>query len=349
MIAAATLVLAVLFNLGYQELWLLFAISAIRSLGAGVHMPAVSAFLPDIIPAGHIARVNGINNAIRSVSLFVAPILSLMFYTSIGLKSVFWIDVLTAVIGIGLLLQIKYESKTAAQSETQSGKQNVFKDIQAGVSYIFTTKWLRQFIGFYIIFSVMYGPVVFLTPLMVTRSFGGEVAFMGGVLNSESLLMIHEVSFALGMTVGGVAVGVLASKLTNKVMMAIIGCMAFAAATFVMGLSSSYWFYLGAMLPMGVTLPFINTGSMTVLQTRVEPELMGRVFGLVSLVETVTLPLSMVIFGPMVDSQNVSVELLLVVTGLLMLAVSVAAMFLKEMIAVGRDAKRDVKSLSLEA
>jgi DHA3 family macrolide efflux protein-like MFS transporter len=122
--------------------------------------------------------------------------------------------------------------------------------------------------------------------------------------------------------------------------MAIIGCIAFAVTTFVMGFSPSFWFYSGVMLPMGVTLPFVNTGSMTVVQTRVEPELMGRVFGLVSLVETVTLPLSMVIFGPMVDSQNVSVELLLIITGLLMLAVSVAAMFLKDMIAIGRDTRQ---------
>src|SRR5699024_8066020 len=46
LIAVCTAILALLFTMGYSEIWLLFVISAIRSLGAGVQSPAVSALLP---------------------------------------------------------------------------------------------------------------------------------------------------------------------------------------------------------------------------------------------------------------------------------------------------------------
>lgn len=50
MIAISTLFIAILFILGYDSLWLLFLISAIRSLGTGIQTPAVNAFIPQIVP-----------------------------------------------------------------------------------------------------------------------------------------------------------------------------------------------------------------------------------------------------------------------------------------------------------
>ncbi|GJM81963.1 hypothetical protein HMSSN139_44590 [Paenibacillus sp. HMSSN-139] len=43
MIALSTLVLALLFLMGYEEAWLLFVMAAIRALGSGVQTPAVGA------------------------------------------------------------------------------------------------------------------------------------------------------------------------------------------------------------------------------------------------------------------------------------------------------------------
>ena len=60
-IAVTTLVLAVLLWRGEDGLWLIYAALAIRSLGAGIQMPAVGALLPQIVPVEHLMRVNGIN------------------------------------------------------------------------------------------------------------------------------------------------------------------------------------------------------------------------------------------------------------------------------------------------
>jgi len=60
-IATATVLMALLFLMGYDALWLLFVISAVRALGAGVHQPAVGAILPDLVPAEHLMKVNATN------------------------------------------------------------------------------------------------------------------------------------------------------------------------------------------------------------------------------------------------------------------------------------------------
>jgi DHA3 family macrolide efflux protein-like MFS transporter len=320
MIAVATAVLAVLFTLGFERLWLLFVISAIRSFGAGVQMPAVSAILPDIVPQEKLMRVNGINASIQGIMALLSPVAAGGLYSLIGLQAAFWVDVLTAAVGISLMLALR----VVRQAPPAEERPHVFEDMFSGIRYVIQTKWLRQFLGFYLIYALMFGPVMFLTPLMVARSFGEETW----------RLVAHEIVFAVGMTAGGIVASVFAEKFRNKVLLVVMACVAFGVTTLVMGFSPNFWFYLGVMLPMGVTIPFVNTGSMTVLQTRVEPEAMGRVFGLVSTIGSGAMPLSMAVFGPI--SDTVSVETLLIVTGALMVAIALTSLRFPEMLAAGK-------------
>jgi len=76
LIAAATFILAVLFCMGIDSIWLLFVASAIRSLGAGIQTPSVGAFLPQIVPEDHLTRVNGINSSLQAFVTLLSPMLS---------------------------------------------------------------------------------------------------------------------------------------------------------------------------------------------------------------------------------------------------------------------------------
>jgi len=91
---------------GATDLWLIFVAIAIRSAGAGIQMPAVAALLPQIVPADKLMRVNGINGTIQSAMMLVAPAAAAGIYASMSIVAVFYIDVVTAAIGIGLLLLV---------------------------------------------------------------------------------------------------------------------------------------------------------------------------------------------------------------------------------------------------
>jgi Bacterial protein of unknown function (DUF894). len=319
MIAFFTLGLFIAFSLGYQELWLLYLISAIRSAGSGIQTPAVSALLPDLVPEEKLMKVNGLNASIQSVMMLLAPAAAGGLYSAMGLQSVFLVDVVTAVIGIGILAFVKVQRKAAAPVE----QITFFEDMKVGLRYVKMTKWLKQYMLFYLVYALMYGPVVFLTPLMVARSFGEE----------PWRLVAHETVFALGMIGGGFSISLLGDKFKNKSLMVIWACALFGVETLIMGFSKTFVFYLGAMLPMGLTLPYVNTGTMTVLQLKTDPPLMGRVFGMVSVIGSAAMPLSMAIFGPLADV--VSVEAQLIITGVLMVIVSLFMLRCKEMIEAG--------------
>jgi DHA3 family macrolide efflux protein-like MFS transporter len=65
-IAVATLGLAFLMLSGVSDLWLIFLVMAVRSVGAGIQMPAVNAMIPQIVPSDKLMRVNGISSSIQS-------------------------------------------------------------------------------------------------------------------------------------------------------------------------------------------------------------------------------------------------------------------------------------------
>lgn len=330
-IAACTAVLAVLWAVGYTEMWLLFVISAIRSLGSGVQTPAVSAFLPELVPQDKLMRVNGINSAIQSVMFLLAPAVAGALYGSVGIGPIFWVDVVTAVIGIGLMLRLKLPQKEEAPedaAQTPPEEKHILHEMLDGLRYIGKTPWLKQMIWFYLFFSLMFGPNVFLTPLMVARSFGPE----------SWRLVAHEMVFSVGSLLGGLLISIWGG-FRNKVFTLILASGLFGLATFVMGFSPNFWFYLIVMGLMGITMPFIGTGATTVIQTRVAPELLGRVFGLVSIIGSTAMPLSMVFFGPLADV--VSVETQLIITGAIMVAIALLALRGKQFLAAGEPVEEE--------
>lgn len=89
MIAVVTLMLAITFMLGYQAVWLLFIISAVRALGAGIQTPAVGAILPQIVPQDKLTKVNGINGSLQALIMFVAPIVSAGLLTVATIEAIF--------------------------------------------------------------------------------------------------------------------------------------------------------------------------------------------------------------------------------------------------------------------
>ena len=52
---------------GAESYGLLLFCALMRSLGQGVQMPAVGAFIPQIVPQEHLTRINGLQSSIQSL------------------------------------------------------------------------------------------------------------------------------------------------------------------------------------------------------------------------------------------------------------------------------------------
>ena len=89
-IAIATLILAILFLMGYESLWLLFVMSAIRAIGSGIHSPAVSAVIPQLVPKDKLTKVNATNSSVQSAVNLLAPMASAGLISIVSRINIFY-------------------------------------------------------------------------------------------------------------------------------------------------------------------------------------------------------------------------------------------------------------------
>src|SRR5690606_36541336 len=146
-IPAVTLVLAMLMLNGVTDLWIILLAVGIRSLGAGVQTPTVQAMIPQIVPGDQLMRVNGIFQTIQSIMALVAPAVAAGIYAVAGIVPVFFLDVVTAVIGIGLLALVSVPTLArVTEAATTYGQ-----DLVEGMRYIVGHRVVRWLLGVFAI------------------------------------------------------------------------------------------------------------------------------------------------------------------------------------------------------
>jgi DHA3 family macrolide efflux protein-like MFS transporter len=311
-IALATLGLAFLMLSGVDDLWLIFLVMAVRSVGAGIQMPAISALIPQIVPSDKLMRVNGINSSVQSSLLILGPVAAAAIYSTMSLSAILFIDFVTAVIGLSLLATIAVPTLSRVASDE---KPSYFTDLKEGLKYIFSNDLVRWVMVIYsIVFLLIVAPSN-LSPLMLVRNFGSDVW----------LLTILELAFGVGMVAGGALMAIFASKVDRLGMMVGTSIL-FGVLAVVMGFTTNLILFYSLFFLIGLAVPAFSTSSMTLLQETVEPERQGRVFGFVGIVMAVAMPVGMAVLGPLADV--VSVEILLIVTGALTVLIAVVAILL---------------------
>lgn len=312
-IALTTLALALLMISGSDDLWLIYATLAIRSIGAGVQTPAVAALIPQLVPTAKLMRVNGINGSIQAAMMLLAPAVAAGVYASASIVAIFFIDVATAAIGIGLLALI-HVSRVVRADLASGEKVGYFDDLVDGLRYVHRHPFVRWLLGFYAMVFVLAVAPSNLTPLMVVRTFGEEVW----------KLTATELAFSIGMTLGGVLLAAWGG-LKNRMAMIVGATFAFGGLSIAMGLSTNMWVFFGFMFLVGLVVPFFSTTSMTLLQETVEPERHGRVFGIVGIVMALAMPFGMAVLGPLADRFRVE-SLLIAAGGLTLVVLAVAVL-----------------------
>lgn len=320
-IAGVTLILAILFIMGYKEYWLLFAISAIRGLSSAVQMPAVGAFLPQIVPEDKLMKVNGVNSSIQSGIMLLSPVASGALLSLASIELIFFIDVFTAAIAVLTLLLFLRVPAHAKALEKQ--KVSYFHDLAEGFHYIKNHQYVRIFFLFCGFFFILFSPLAFLTPLQVARSFGDDVWRLTAI----------EVTFSVGMMAGGLIMAFWGG-FRNKAYSMVLACLVMGAGTVALGVIPSFWLYNVVMAVIGMAMPMMNTPSTVLLQQKVEEQFLGRVFGVLSMISSSMMPLGMLVFGPL--SDYVKIEWMLIGTGILMIAETLLLLGNKTIIEIGR-------------
>jgi DHA3 family macrolide efflux protein-like MFS transporter len=330
MIALVTLALALAFMAGYEAVWLLLVGAALRAVGSAVQGPAVGAILPQIVPEDKLIRANGLNGTIQSAIMLVSPILSGALLTLASLELIFFIDVVTAAIAIMVLLVLKVATHAKATLKQESG---YFTDMMEGFRYIRDHRYLVSYFAYVGFFLFLISPAAFLTPLQVARSFGEDVWRLTAI----------EMIFSVGMLAGGVLISSWGG-FRNRMHTMILSNLVMATCAIALALVPSFWLYLLVMGVFGVSMPLYNTPSAVIIQEHVEPDYLGRVFSVLTMLFTSIMPLAMLLFGPIADT--IPIEWLLLGTGGVMLVLGTLVFRNRRLMEAGLPVARAVEAVT---
>jgi len=307
-IAVSTLVLCIMMRMGYEGMGPVFIISAIRSLGSGVQSPAVNAIIPQITEEKHLMRVNSVNGAIQSIVMLAAPMAGAGILLLSSMPVVLMVDVVTAAIGISVLLQLRIPTHKRAGEKVQT---HLWQDFKEGIHYAWSSFFLRRMAIYYIATSILIVPAAMFNILFVTRVYGDSYLY----------LALNEASFFIGSLVSGMVLATWGG-FKNRLHTLVIGCAVFGLATFLFGLTPPFWLYLIIMLVAGLTMPTFQAPVMVLMQEKVEGDMLGRIFSLTQIISSLVMMTSTAITGRMTDA--ISLELIMIVDGIMLILLSIA-------------------------
>lgn len=265
-VAVCSAVLALLFYLDSIEIWQIYVLLALRSVGSAFHAPAMQSSVPLLAPASELVRISGVNQAIQSVCNIGGPALGAVLVMSVDMSVVMLLDVAGAFIACVALLFVFIPNPE--QAEAVQAK-NVLREMKEGFDAIRNDRGLVWIMSIEVLITFFIMPVGVLVPLMTLNHFGGDAY-------QVSLI---EVLYGTGMLCGGAFLGVSKMKV-RKVVLINSSYLLMGVFLFIMGLLPSSAFVAYAILSavLGVTLPFYNGPFTALLQTKVHPSVLGRVF-----------------------------------------------------------------------
>ena len=285
----ATVAIFILQAFGILEFWHLYVTAVFYGLGNAFQWPAFSAAISTMIKKEQYGRANGLMSLMEAGPGVLAPILAGALLPIIELTGILAIDVITFFFAIGALL-IVHVPQPEKTVEGQKEKGNVWKEAAYGFTYIFKRPSL---LGMQLVFFMgnLFSGIGFTVyvPMILLRT--GDNSVILGSVNS---------AHAIGGVVGGIIMSIWAGfkKRSHGVL---VGWIVFGVLWVLFGFGTSLAFWIPFAVLSALTGPLINTSNQALWQSKVAPDLQGRVFSARRLIAWFTNPISPVIAGLLAD------------------------------------------------
>lgn len=285
----ATCFLMLVFLTDSFMLWHLYLVAFIQSLFSAFQGPAFMASITTLVPDQHRDRANAIQTLTGPASGVIAPIITGFAFALVGVTGVLAIDMITFFIATGVLLSIRIPAPPKT-TDSNAKESSIWRDTIFGWKYLWGKRTLMYLILHATLLNFLLNGVFILqTPYIIART------------NQEALLGTLLGIMNLGAILGGVVMSIWGGTRprTNTIFPGLV----------MMGI---FVMLYGLQLPiilMGVVIffvmfpnPMVNAAFMSLLQSKVAPDVQGRVFAAVGQIAMLATPLAYLIVGPLVDN-----------------------------------------------
>lgn len=273
-------------------IWFIYLVLFLRGLGNTFHAPAMQAAIPTFVPAEMLTRAGGWGNMIQSVSNMLGPVLGAALMSFFPIASIMLVDILGAAFAIVCLLFVAIPDIAKTSEQLQ-----VWTDMKQGFNAMRANKPLTAIFFPMLLMTILYMPLGSLFPLLVRSHYLGEAWHTSVV----------EFAFAGGLLVSSLIIGIWGG-LKKRFLMASLAIAFMGLAALVSGAlpASGFWLFVICCFFMGSTGTFMNVPVMAYVQETIAPEMMGKVFSFLMTAMTLSMPIGLLIAGPIVEAIGVN-------------------------------------------
>lgn len=294
LVAVSSIILGAAFLLvEIPPIWFIYIVLFLRGLGNTFHGPAMQAAIPMFVPIDMLTKAGGWGNMIVSLSNMMGPVLGAALMSFLPISSIMIVDILGAAFAIVCLLFVNIPDIPQTNE-----KMSVFFDMKQGFIAMKANKPLVAVFFPMILMTILYMPLGTLSPLLVRSHFMGEAWH-----NS-----IVEFIFAVGLLLSSFVMGVWGG-MKRRFFMASLAIGFMGLTIMISGAlpSSSFWLFVICCFFLGASGTFINVPVMAYVQESIAPEMMGKVFSLLMTAMTLSMPIGLLIAGPVIELIGINI------------------------------------------
>jgi MFS family permease len=284
--ALVTISVFVLLLFGNLQFWHIYLIVTLGSIFSAFQEPAYTASVTMLIPKRDLARANGMMQMGQALEMVITPVIAGVLFVAIGLSGILIIDFVTFLFAVGALLLVRIPQPTRTEHEDK--KSSVWADALFGWKYLKARPGLFGLLWYYAMVNFLLNWSGVLTGPMILSRF------------SASTLGAIQMFVGLGALAGGILSSVWAGP--KRRINAVIGFIGLALVGMVIaGLRPSPVFIGAGLFWLMIFIPLASASSQALFQSKVAPDVQGRVFSIRSMISRSVMPVSFLIAGPLAD------------------------------------------------
>ena len=275
--------LFLLFFFAQLELWQIYIGTALVGTFGALQWPAYSSSVPLLVPKKQLGRANAMVQLGMGTARVGAPVLGGLLLVTVKLSGVLLIDVASFVIAVSTLLTVRIPSILQKYEQ-----QSFLGDIKYAGRYLKSRSGLLSLMVLYGVCNFLIGIVSILVVPMVLHI--GSSIVLGSVLSVGGIGML--LGAVLMSVIGGTRRKVLTVLGFIVVMGTCIGLAALRPAATLIAIAAFGLFF---------SLSVINSTTPTIIQTKVDAAVQGRVFALLTMIAWAAYPLAYPLAGPLAE------------------------------------------------
>lgn len=284
---SATAILLVLQTTDTMEVWHLYVAAVFQGVGFAFHSPSYSAAITTLVPRRQYVRANGLMSLLYDAPEIFGPVLAGVLYIAIGLSGILALNLLAFVLSIGALLFV--DIPPAPHSREGRMSQNSFlAEAMYGIKYILKRPGLLgiQLIFFFgNFFSGIALSVTSLFTMILLRS--GDASAAGSVQSVGALAAVLAGVYLS--TWGGI------KRPVRAILMGWVISMLLGLT--LLGVGQVFIIWAIAMVINTIFEPVVNVAVETFMQTKIPPDLQGRVFSASDFLSQAMIPFTPLLAG----------------------------------------------------